>query len=841
MDSVGTLIDITLVDAGPMISNFQLEIVRAPYNNPELNLYFDDYPVEQIFLGDTISNIATWIETTALDYDVTVVAECCASAGCCDDTPSPPQDCEDALASCELPATNLAALALTSITSTLELNAIFGIDRSGCRSPLGSPSIARVRPNPSNGTPNFADMGLMTWMTEETIPVWETQGLAYPSAETNLTIAEITQLYQLLPWPMGGAFGTGQTDYSPPLEAPTGSNGVSWGGEGLNLFPDKSNPGGFGGHNPYRGAYGYAQSFEDRGMGINGAFGNNVKIAVLDWSAHLQEQTNDAGLDLGGIHEELTHVILEGEATGHDEIELIFDENLTGPETAYSADHGTAVLGIIGAQWGPNSAPGVDINTRLENNFGVLGLVPDAELYFFPLATVAEPTGRQEDAWLNAIGTLDLGDVICAAYQPVATNPTQPNLNYWSDVNSYLEIAQNLGIITVIKAGDGGVDLGALGVPDGEKGAIVATAVSPGEPYKRMADGMNASNYTTTVDYTKVTVSGWGMAVTTCGKGIPNRDNYLGYNTLLYDDPTNAHDVHRFAYTNNFGGTAAAAATAAGAAAMLQGFTKQIFEIPMGPPALRQLIAGGKFQVGKDGASILLRREPNTEVNNSACSVPINSLTWDMCSDDAADWRTGSLINPQYSFLNAIQNPIFETPNISEIIVIRGNYLFGNKNSVSAVDTSYFSISPTMVNPHSSYPVPTGVPFGNVSYRVGGSTTDLYVTGAFDGGIPYSNQLELSITLAPTTPQRLFIQPYMWDFYNNRWNRAGPKTILPQGSEGAVFEINNAAYYIEPTTNEYHLRIVTTGGSLNGGPDLAFPVFYDQIRFNAAGVVVPLP
>ncbi len=837
--NTGTLIDVTLVNAGP-ISNFQLEIVRDPYNDPYLSLYFDG-TIQTTLLGDNISNLATWIETTAQSFGVNVVAECCAWAGCCEDTPSPPQNCEDALASCEYPSTYLGSLALTSITSTLELNAVFinSNDLSGrCASPLGLPSITRVRPNPSNGTPNFADIGLLTWMTEETIPVPETQILAYPSAETNLTNPEITQLYQLLPWPMGGALGLGQFNYAPPVKAPIVS-GVSWGGEGLNLFPDKSNPGSFGDHNAYRGAYGYAQSFEDRGLGTNGAYGNNVKIAVLDWSAHLQEQTNDAGLDLGGIHEELTHVILEGEATGHDEIELVFDENLTGPLAAYSADHGTAVLGVIGAQWGPNSAPGVDINTRLENNFGVLGLVPDAELYFFPLATVEKPTGRQEDAWLNAIGTLDLGDVICAAYQPVATNDTQPNLNYWSDSNSYLEIAKNLGIVTVIKAGDGGLDLGGIDVPDGEQGAIVATAVSPGTPYKRMADGTRASNYTTTGDYSIVTASGWGMAVTTCGKGTSSRDNYLGYNTLLYDDPTNAHDVHRFAYTNNFGGTAAAAATAAGVAAMLQGFTKQIFEIPMGPEPLRQLIAGGKFQLDKDGQSILLWRDPDTEVNNSVCSD--NSLTWDMCDDDNAEWLTGSLVDPRGSFLNAIYNPIFETPNIDEIIVIRGDYMGGNKNSVSAVDTSYFSIFPTWVNAHSLYPVPSGVPFGNVSYRGNGLTTDLYVTGALDGGIPFSNTLELSIDLAPTTPQRLFLRAFMWDFYNNRWRTSTASAILPQGSEEAEFEIDNAAHYIDPTTNEYHLRLVTLGNNSNGGPDAAFPVFYDQIRIRPAPITVPLP
>jgi hypothetical protein len=81
----------------------------------------------------------------------------------------------------------------------------------------------------------------------------------------------------------------------------------------------------------------------------------------------------------------------------------------------------------------------------------------------------------------------------------------------------------------------------------------------------------------------------------------------------------------------------------------------------------------------------------------------------------------------------------------------------------------------------------------------------------------------------------------MWDFYNNRWRTSTASAILPQGSQDAEFEIDNAAYYIDPTTNEYHLRIVTLGNNSNGGPSAAFPVFYDQIRFNPAPIVVPVP
>jgi hypothetical protein len=309
----------------------------------------------------------------------------------------------------------------------------------------------------------------------------------------------------------------------------------------------------------------------------------------------------------------------------------------------------------------------------------------------------------------------------------------------------------------------------------------------------------------------------------------------------VYNDATNAHDVHEYAYTNNFGGTSAAAAIATGSVAILQGFSRQIFEIPLGTNIARQLIAGGRYQgINKDGVPVMPWVGPLTEMNSSDCqTLGEPADTWDVCGDPV--WMTGSLSDPRKAMVNAIYNPIFVTPNIDKIIVIRGDYMDGNKNSVSAIDSSYFSVFPTWVDAHASYPVPNGVPFGNVNYRGYGLTTDIYITGALAGGVPVSNKLDLSVTLAPTTPQRMFLRPFLWDFYNNRWRQPTASAILPQGSEEAEFEIDNAAYYIDPTTDEYHLRIVTLGNNSNGGPTAAFPVFYDQIRFSPAPFTVPLP
>ena len=258
-------------------------------------------------------------------------------------------------------------------------------------------------------------------------------------------------------------------------------------------------------------------------LGTNGAFGNNVQVAVLDWSAYLQKrdiQHDDDGdittVNLGGIHEEFVdardgdlenlRVLIEGTDTGHPGLELIFDENMP---YEYSADFGTAVLGVIGANWNPAAPlPGTagyppNLTTRLNNNVGVLGLAPDATLIFFPLATVNAPD-REQDAWLNAIETLNPGDVICAAYAPVATNPDQPNLNYWLDTAVYLQLARNKSICTVIRAGNTGINLSELEFPLGDQFAIVATAVTPGSieqdfpnstGFKRYCDSLESSSF----------------------------------------------------------------------------------------------------------------------------------------------------------------------------------------------------------------------------------------------------------------------------------------------------------------------------------------------------------
>ena len=670
----------------------------------------------------------------------------------------------------------------------------------GCLGALGAPTLPRAA-----ATPDYAALGLLSWMTPvETpwsgipglppVPPVPPQLLPLPSSTTTLTVTQIAQMNQLMPWPMGGA-PIQSSALAPPLSPIARTIGWYGGDGGIDLFPDAPAPGGFGGAEVYKGSYGFGQLWADDGTGTNGAFGNGVTVAVLDWSAHLQQRTifDEFGVavNLGGIHEEFranglatntldangntvataSTVILEGTATGHTPLTLLFDENLP---YRYSADHGTAVLGVIGANWSTASPlPGAagyppTLATRLGTggvpNVGVLGLAPDATLMFFPLSTVTAPD-REQTAWLHAIETLNVGDVICAAYEPVSVLATQPNLNYWPDTATYIQLANNLSICTVIRAGNNGVDLSALELPNGDQNVIVATAITPGTVnnntstptnvaavpgppnaplsptgYKRYCDSINASCFSlgAVQDYSLATASGWGMGVVACGKG-PLRDNYLGYNTVAYAGastyPSPASDpniVHAQAYTNNFGLTDAAAAQAAGCVAQMQGFARQIFAIPLGPQVCRQLLASGKYEgINRDGTPILTPADKITIQTNtdSECETVVNNLDWDFCPNPTTGNLVGNLLDPRTAMINTILNPIFDTPNITSTSFIRGNQIMGNRFSLAAIDGNLIAATPVKTQAHIPYPVPPTVPGGSVRYRGNGKTTGPFHCG----------------------------------------------------------------------------------------------------------------
>ena len=734
------------------------------------------------------------------------------------------------------------------------------------------------------GSPDYFSAGLQGNLTKETIS-FNDWGIANPAGNN---------LAPLLPWPMGGAtigsdnsatglwYGAGygiedfpgNDDGTLPTPAPVmtdpvtgnvvtvqqpmnryigariGSVGGIFTGEGINLYPSAATNDALDKSDEYGGLYGYGQYFADLNDIDNATFGDGVTMAVIDYAAYIQTYTNDAGVVYGADHEGLLNIKLEGRDTDHNngvQVEMVFEENYDPDNSAswaFSADHGTAVLGVIAGSWDP------DDPTAPTSTHGIRGIVPDAEVYFFPLVDrdSLQTGGRQDTAWINAMSILNPGDVLCAAYRPLASITGQPNLAYWPDTLNLIAQATSMGITVVIAAGDRGVDLSSIDLPnDGvDPLAIVAAGVSPGEPFKRWVDGRDGSCFTAaSVDFSKITCAAWAQGVTTCGMG-PSRDGWLGAKTILYNQSggggqsCDLQSIYAASYTNNFNGTTAAAAQVAGCVAAVQGFSLQLFGTPLSPLIARQLMGGGQVE-GFDpdsGAPFLTFPDPSglsteTNMTNGMDDAELRD-TWDWIDVDAgAGNLVGNFVDPRQACQRAIVDPLWDNPRLGSLQVIRGDLMMGNFNSIAAQDGDYLAIRPLFTD--GGIGVPAGVPGDTVYYNSTGYITDLYVTGKFSDGLPVGNTFAIDVTTLGTLPTNTVMQLHLWNYNEDRWWLV-TQTILPAGSTDANFQILIANRFLDVTEAEpsYHARVVTINGADDGFGE--FPVFIDQIRIGAASL-----
>ena len=250
---------------------------------------------------------------------------------------------------------------------------------------------------------------------------------------------------------------------------------------------------------------------------------------------------------------------------GHEDLELPATANI---DTATAidpfpddGDHGSAVLGVLGAR---------------SNGYGVTGIATGATHLVAPAFTeeYGYDLGR---AVSNATALLRPGDVIlieqqtgvCGSFcDPFGATGCGP-MEYFPPWYDAIAIATSLGIIVVEAAGNGNVDLDAPACGDAfdrrvrDSGAIV---VGAGSAFDR--GRLFFSSYGSRVD-----VQGWGEAVTTAGYGF------------RFDpgDP-------RQRYTSWFSGTSSASAIVAGVAAAVQGARLAAGAPPIRPGVLRTLL-----------------------------------------------------------------------------------------------------------------------------------------------------------------------------------------------------------------------------------------------------------
>ncbi len=200
-------------------------------------------------------------------------------------------------------------------------------------------------------------------------------------------------------------------------------------------------------------------------------------------------------------------------------------------------DHGTAVVGILGAA---------------DNAYGITGMAAGAEFFLYPEWTL-EGGFRRASAVANAIADARPGDIVVLEMQAAGAGggyvPAEASLAVWQSTR----VGTDAGVIVVAAAGNGNQNLdGSPYAPYRSRGHSGAIIVGAGTADARH-DRLSFSTYGSRVD-----LQGWGTAITTLGYGRLAR---------FGQDP-------RQSYTDSFGGTSGATPIVASAVALLQQYAR---------------------------------------------------------------------------------------------------------------------------------------------------------------------------------------------------------------------------------------------------------------------------
>jgi len=467
---------------------------------------------------------------------------------------------------------------------------------------------------------------------------------------------------------------------------------------------------------------------EQYGVGeANGARGLGVKVGVIEHSAFV------TGVKGGEEwHEDLFDVIPEPNQT------II---TITGG--VLSPDHGTAVLGqIVGAH----------------NGSGVAGIARDAEGYFFPIVSIEEG-GRILNAIFSALETFSEGDVLNYSIGPGGggTLVTAPGI--WTLVR----LGTDLGITSVISAGNSCENIDGNAQAGGEdSGAILVGACYPGTPIPPFPGGLGRfcrlgfSNHCRECEGANVVhISAWGSNVATAGYGgLFNPPNAAG---------TGINKAR--AYTATFGGTSAAAPIIAGLVACLQGLSNQFYGTFLTPEAIRELLAVENYDPAT-GTKIPQCDSPAPQ--NLPGAPEVAPCAPDL--DPESDARLiGGFPKPFELGISVITGNFFSGSPLTDVKVITGQLVFGNINSLKAVDGNTLRVNSRRKPPGSQG---AGTPPALV-YLTAGETTDIEVTAATF--LPQDEVVQLvAQAVVSATTDFVLMAMYVYNYVESRW------TFIPE-------------------------------------------------------------
>ncbi|MBL9141611.1 MAG: S8 family serine peptidase, partial [Phycisphaerae bacterium] len=529
----------------------------------------------------------------------------------------------------------------------------------------------------------------------------------------------------------------------------------------------------------YRGGGFDLKAFEtlSESLGISGALvrGNKVAVAVIEHAAYVN-------------HEDLINrVTAEAGQT-----QLLINAGNIDP------NHGTAVLGIIGAE---------------ANDFGITGIASKCDLRFYPIVS-REEGSRLLNALVSAIIGLDDGDIMNMSIgggidangrqETVPSNPAAYNL---------IQVGTSAGITSIISAGndaapvktvpdgapEGDDDSGAIIIgacwPGFQNGLLTPTASNPG-PYPGFAYcRMNFSSFTD-LDADRggeVHMSGWGTAVTTCGYG----DLFSGTNDSA--DPLQVNRLRN--YTAQFNGTSSAAPVVSGLAARIQSFSKRYFGVPLPPAQLRSVLAsGGHNQCSMDYGNPAFPGYPEDGDPSAGDLIPIGN------GGQLA--RIGPFPNAREA-LAAVVSTSFGGNPVSAT-VITGILLQGNQFSIRVLDGTYLVVDAVRKRA-GTFGSGYGPP---LFYPMTGGTTDVQVQLQSVQSPENVNTLSVANASAVSANIPVVQLIYLYNRVQNRWISLGWGMLTPAQTTGVWNTYGDPRDYVLPGPNGGSLvysRVYTCG------------------------------
>ncbi|MHC4219048.1 MAG: S8 family serine peptidase, partial [Planctomycetota bacterium] len=531
--------------------------------------------------------------------------------------------------------------------------------------------------------------------------------------------------------------------------------------------------------------------------------GKTIKVGVIEHAAFV---AGALGLESPYLHEDLDGKVIT-------ETEQEFNWLIIDGSADSTGHHGTATLGIIGAidhDAAGNPVSGLSPTESLAEEVGMVGMAPDADLYFFSNATVGGH-GTQ-DAIVRALDAgFGPGDVLSFSIGPGGCG----TLNNSPSAATLMSVATATGVTCCIAAGNdccnldtttGGIDSGAIVV-----GAVFPGVASQGEfnTYCRLP----FSNYCqgcTDLTGTAVHLSAWGTAVATLGGG----DLYTGTSTNAFNRT----------YQNDFGGTSAAAPQIASAIACLQGLSKMMWGIPLSPGLMRGLVSGhGYRQCGFSAGNM-----------PGSTAIPFNDCTEGGWIYSNGDWNiseTGNFVSRPAStvaftdlFRVAEEVVVAQfwdgNPLVDGIQVLEGTLISGNAFSIKSADDMYLVVSSALTTPN-------GI---NVSERgdiISGNVTDVLIQAhvVFGG----ANSMNIGIQSRVSAGAGLVLL-YLYSFDFGFW-MVGGVGFVGGADTNLTFPVGNAGQFIRDSDKQVRFRIQTVSGAF--GP--TYEVYHDFIGLTAGG------